>query len=263
MSALLSTLTPLRGLAETVGAVSARALDHLLPAQCLSCRALVGEPGHLCSQCFAEAHVLSEPLCRVCGIPLPGTNLISGRLELDLACGKCLSDPPAYKRARAVFAFGDVAKRLVHDFKYHDRLEGQPSFGAWLARSGAPILESADLLVPVPLHYLRLVRRRYNQAALLAKAVSRVSGVPAALLALRRTRATTSQTGLSAEERARNVRGAFAVRPRHLPRIKDAHIALVDDVMTTGATADACAKVLLKAGAREVSVLTLARVGES
>jgi ComF family protein len=262
MSDLPASERPFVRYGAALRSLARRGLDLLLPAQCLACRALVGEPGRLCSKCFAEAHLLAEPLCRVCGLPLPGASAISGRPELDMACGRCLAEPPSYRRARAVFAFGDVAKRLVHDFKYHDRLEGQASFGEWLARAGAQILESADLLVPVPLHYGRLIRRRYNQAAALAAAVSKVAGVPAAPLVLKRVRATASQTGLSAEERARNVRGAFAVRSRHLGAIKDAHIALVDDVLTTGATAEACSKVLLKAGAREVSVLTLARVGE-
>ncbi len=237
-------------------------LDLLLPAQCLACRALVGEPGRLCSGCFAEAHLLAAPLCRVCGLPLAGLTGISGKPELDLACGRCLSDPPDYERARAVFAFGDVAKRLVHDLKYHDRMEGRASFGEWLARAGAEFLPNATLIVPVPLHYFRLVRRRYNQAAVLARAVSEIAGVPCAPLALKRARDTKSQTGLSAEERARNVKGAFTVRKGFAGRLKDAHIVLVDDVLTTGATAEACARVLKKAGAREVSVLTLARVGE-
>jgi ComF family protein len=237
-------------------------LDLLLPAQCLACRELVGEPGRLCSRCFAEAHLLAAPLCRVCGLPLAGLTGISGKPELDLTCARCLSDAPEYDRARAVFAFGDVAKRLVHDLKYHDRLEGRASFGEWLARAGAEFLADADLLVPVPLHYLRLIRRRYNQAALLAGAVSRIAGVPALPLALKRVRPTQSQTGLSAQARARNVKGAFTVRKSFAARLKDAHIVLVDDVLTTGATADACARTLKKAGAREVSVLTLARVGE-
>jgi ComF family protein len=237
-------------------------LDLLLPAQCLACRELVGEPGRLCARCFREAHLLAAPLCQSCGLPLAGAVGISGRPELDLTCGRCLADPPAYTRARAVFAFGDVAKRLVHDLKYHDRLEGRASFGEWLARAGAEILASADLLVPVPLHYFRLVRRRYNQAAVLAAAVSQVSRVPVLPLALKRVRATASQTGLSAEARARNVKGVFAVRDKFRTRVKNAHIVLVDDVLTTGATAEACARAVLKAGAREVSVLTLARVGE-
>lgn len=254
------------GLARPAARLRAAArwgLDLLLPAQCLSCRALVGEPGCLCAHCFGEAHLIAAPFCRVCGLALAGLAAISGRAEIDLACARCLSDPPDYERARAVFAFGDVAKRLVHGLKYHDRLEGRASFGEWLARAGADFLTAADLIVPVPLHYFRLVRRRYNQAAILARALAERSGVPAAPLALSRVRDTRSQTGLSAEERARNVKGAFTVRKGFAGRLKGAHIVLVDDVLTTGATAGACARALKKAGAREVSVLTLARVGEA
>jgi ComF family protein len=253
---------PVRAIAAGLRELGRRGIDLLLPAQCLACRTLVGEPGHLCSKCFGDAHLLAEPMCRICGLPLAGAASISGKRELDMACGACIADPPAYARARAVFAFGDVAKRLVHDLKYHDRLAGRKSFGAWMARAGADMLESADLIVPVPLHYFRLVRRRYNQAAVLAGAVAKASGVPAAPMVLKRVRSTVSQTGLSAEARARNVRNAFEVRQGFRARVKNAQIVLVDDVLTTGATVEACTRVLVKSGAREVSVLTLARVGE-
>lgn len=252
----------LRRASGGVVSIGARALDVLLPPQCLACRRIVERPGLLCAECFAEAHAIAPPFCRSCGVPLPGAGGISGIAELDLACGRCLAEPPLFARARAVFVYDTVARELVSDLKYRDRLEGRASFGAWLARVGGEFVAKADLIVPVPLHYLRLVRRRYNQAAILAGALARASGRRLGVDVLRRTRSTPSQTGLNAEARARNVRGAFAVRAKWASSAKGAQIVLVDDVLTTGATANACTRALLKAGASEVSVLTLARVRE-
>ena len=237
-------------------------LDLLLPPQCLACRTLVDRPGLLCAKCFAGAQTIAPPFCRSCGVPLPSAANVSGLPAIDMSCGRCLTEPPVFTRARSVFIYDEVARRLVHDLKYGDRLEGRASFGAWLARAGGEYATQADLIVPVPLHYFRLVRRRYNQAAVLAKALSQSVRRPLAVDAVRRIRPTKSQTGLSAAERASNLRRAFAVRNKWLPRVKGAQIVLVDDVMTTGATANACARALKRAGAAEITVLTLARVKE-
>jgi len=251
-----------RLVAAGLSALGRRGLDLLLPPQCLSCRTIVAKPGLLCAKCFSEAQAIAPPLCRSCGVPLSAATGVSGIAAIDLSCGRCLAEPPLFARARAVFVFDAVVRELVHDLKYRDRLEGRASFGAWLANAGAEFLPAADLIVPVPLHYFRLVARKYNQAAILASAVARQAGRRLAVDALQRVRATKSQTGLSVEARARNVRGAFAVRPRWVAAVKGAKIVLVDDVLTTGATANACARALVKAGAGEVSVLTLARVKE-
>jgi ComF family protein len=237
-----------------------RAIDVLLPPQCLACRAIVAHPGLLCPRCFGDAHRLAPPLCRTCGTTLLGAIGVAGLTDIDLSCGACLSDPPRFARARAVFAYDDVAGRLIHDFKYRDRLEGRAAYGEWLAQAGADFIAEADLIVPVPLHYWRLVRRRYNQAALLGSALAKAANKPLVVDALRRIRPTRSQTGLSAEDRARNVRGAFAVRRAREDAVMGAQIVLVDDVLTTGATANACARALQRAGVKEVSVVTLARV---
>jgi len=252
----------LRQAANKLAAIGRSALEILLPPQCLACRSIVERPGLLCARCFAEAHAIAPPFCRSCGVPLTAATGVSGLAEVDLACGRCLTDPPVFARARSVFIYESVAQRLVTDLKYRDRLEGRASFGTWLARAGGEFVLRADLIVPVPLHYLRLVRRRYNQAAILAGALAQAADRKLGVDALKRTRSTTSQTGLTAEARASNVRGAFAMRPKWAQAVKGAQIVLVDDVLTTGATANACARALLKAGAAEVSVLTLARVKE-
>ncbi|HYB10194.1 MAG TPA: ComF family protein [Alphaproteobacteria bacterium] len=145
-------------------------------------------------------------------------------------------------------------------FKHGDRLHGAPAYGRWMARAGAMLLADASVIAPVPLHWTRLFRRRYNQSALLARVLAEISGVPFAPDLLVRHRRTPPQGRLSAVERRRNMRGAFALNKRFAMRIGGRRVLLVDDVFTTGATVNACAGVLLEAGAEDVDVLTLARV---
>lgn len=229
------------------------ALDLLLPPQCLSCREIVAEPGTLCGECFGKIRFLSAPCCAACGLPFefdPG--------GADVLCGNCIRNRPAYDRARAVFRYDDASRGLVLAFKHGDRIDAAPAYARWLARAGGELIEGADLIVPVPLHWTRLFHRRYNQSAVLANALARLTRRVAVPDLLRRRRRTPSQGGLDRAERVRNVRGAFTVASR--AQVAGKRILLVDDVLTTGATVEACATVLLKAGALAVDVLTLARV---
>jgi ComF family protein len=229
-------------------------LDALLPPRCFSCGTETGRGGALCADCWARVRFIAPPLCACCGTPfeLPA--------DVDARCGACLTQPPRFARARAVFVYDQASRSLVLDFKHGDRTDAAQAFGAWLARAGADLLQDADLLVPVPLHRWRLFRRRYNQAALLAFATSRASGVPAVADVLARRRATASQGHLSRAGRRRNVAHAFHVRPQRTTLVSGRRIVLIDDVLTTGATAAECAAALLRAGAARVEVLTLARV---
>jgi len=156
--------------------------------------------------------------------------------------------------------YDEASRDLILGFKRGDRLEGAPAFGQWMVRSGRSLLDGADFILPVPLHRRRLFARRFNQAAVLAHAIGRSAGIPVLADGLVRKRATPSQAGLSRAGRYRNVRGAFAVRPRRRDTLCERHVVLVDDVMTTGATIESCARALLKGGAARVSVITLARV---
>jgi ComF family protein len=173
------------------------------------------------------------------------------------------ADPPDYDRARAVARFDGVMRRLVHDLKFRDRHDARRLFGRWLAEAGAELLFSADLIVPVPLTRGRLLSRRFNQSAILALEVSRLTGVALDPLALRRTRRTRPQVGLTRPQRRQNVAGAFAVPPAHKARIAGANVVLIDDVITTGATAAACARALRRAGAARIDVLSLALVTDA
>jgi ComF family protein len=171
-----------------------------------------------------------------------------------------LAAPPAYARARAVAHYSDQMRELVHGLKYADQHHGGRLFASWLALAGKDLIADAELIVPVPLARLRLWRRRFNQAAVLARALSIRSGKPFEPMLLRRTKATASQVGLTADQRRRNVQGAFVVPEAAKGRISGRHVLLVDDVITTGSTVDAAAGALLRAGAAAVDVLALAIV---
>ena len=228
------------------------ALDFLLPPLCMACREPVDAPGRLCADCWSGVDFIDEPLCDSCGLPFD-YDIGSGAV-----CPSCAASPPRFARARAAMRYGETARRLAAGFKYADRCHLAPALASWLMRPGRALLAEADLLVPVPLHRWRLLARRFNQSAMLALALSRLCGAPAAPRALVRRRATPPQQGLSRRQRMKNVAGAFVAAPG--AGVKGRRVVLIDDVYTTGATANACARALLRAGAARVDVLALARV---
>lgn len=231
------------------------ALDLVYPPLCVACRRPVAEPHNLCSECWGKASFLDGPECAQCGLPFeidPGP---------DTLCASCHANAPAFDRARSAMRYDDASKGPILALKRADRLDIVPAFARWLARSGRSLIEEADLIVPVPLHRTRLWSRRFNQAALLANALSRISDVPTNPLLLTRIRATKSQGVMpSASARRKNVQGAFKVAQGRELTIRDRTVLVVDDVFTTGATLEACAKALKRAGAARVLALTLARV---
>lgn len=231
-----------------------RAVEIILPLRCLGCGEVVGESGAVCARCWREIDFIGPPHCACCGLPF------AYDAGPDALCGGCAQTPPVFRRARAVMTYNDASRSLILAFKHADRTDAAPVYGAWLARAGAPLIGEMDIIVPVPLHRRRLIARRYNQAALLSQALARTTGKPVRVDALVRHRATPSQGRMSRTERARNVRAAFGVRRSRRADIENRSILLVDDVMTTGATASACVNALLQAGAANVDVLTLARV---
>lgn len=234
-------------------------LDALLPPQCLTCDAPVGAPGQFCAACFRRTGFVTDPCCACCGRPF-GSAMQGGASGL---CTDCREHPPAWTAARAALRYDDQARRVLLPFKHGDRIETARALAPHMARAGATLLRAADWLVPVPLHRRRLLSRRYNQSALLAQALARLSGRPAVLDGLRRTRATPSLGHKTGTERRAEVSGAFVVRPSRAGQIADSRVLLIDDVMTSGATADACAHALLAAGAARVDVLVAARVADA
>ncbi len=231
-----------------------RTLNVALPPLCPACRQLIGDSGALCAECWSGLSFIAPPYCERLGIPFaydPGPGILSMQ---------AIADPPAYNRARAAVRFDDVARDLVHALKYGDRLDLAPTMARWMATAGREILADADALIPVPLHWRRLWTRRFNQSATIAKQISALSGVPLAHGGLKRVKATAQQVGLSRPERALNVQGAFRVPPDGKAEVAGRRVILVDDVLTSGATVDACARALLRAGAASVDVLVFARV---
>ena len=230
-------------------------LDLVYPPLCIACREQVTEPGSLCPACWQALHFLDGPVCASCGLLFeidPGE---------ETMCAGCLTYPPSFDKARAVLRYDQASRKPILALKHADRLDLAPAFGRWLERTGHALLAQSDLIVPVPLHRWRLWKRRHNQSAELARAVARHSGLAVDPFALRRIRSTPSQGEMaSASARRRNVRGAFAVPENRRPAVGGKRILLVDDVLTTGATANACAKALKRAGAEKVFVLALARV---
>ncbi len=246
----------LRRLVAGAGETGRATLDLLLPPQCISCDAPVTRPGQMCAACFRATAFITAPYCTRCGVPFAN----AGQAGLQHVCPTCEADPPQFDQARAALRYDLQGRRVILPFKHADRPDIAAVLAPHMARAGAALLVRADVLVPVPLHRLRLFRRRYNQAALLARALSRLSRVPAALDSLQRRRATVPLGDKSAVERADTVRDAFAVRPSRAAVIVGRRVLLIDDVMTSGATANACAATLLRAGASAVDVLVAARV---
>ncbi|MGE0667042.1 MAG: double zinc ribbon domain-containing protein [Sphingomonadales bacterium] len=229
-------------------------LDAVFPPQCPVCAAIVQEHAQLCPACWGQVRFIGAPHCACCGVPL----------EFDVGegalCLQCLADRPAFDRARAVMLYDAFSRGLVLKFKHGDRLDPAPVFSRWMARAGRDLLDGADMIAPVPLHWSRLLARRYNQSAILARHIAKEGGPAFIADLLIRTRRTPSQGSMGRKERAANMRGAFAVTPRHADMLKGRRVVLVDDVLTSGATAGHCARALRKAGAAQVDVLTLARV---
>lgn len=250
----------LNRLAAGAARASSLVLDALLPPECLSCRAEVAEQGTLCADCFRGLSFIGAPFCARCGVPFAHDGQAERGLGEALLCPRCAASPPRYAAARAALRYDDAARRLVLPLKHADRPEMAGPLARQMARAGAALLDRAELVVPIPAHWRRLLARRYDQAALLARAVARIGGRPCLPDALRRARATPPLGDRSAADRAAAVAGAFQVRKGALRRVAGRRILLVDDVMTSGATAEACAGALLDAGAAEVAVLAAARV---
>jgi ComF family protein len=243
-----------QGAAAITRSALAACADLIVPPCCLVCRARVGAHHVLCGTCWRQVHFIRPPLCDVLGIPLP---FDTGGRTLSAAAA---ARPPAYNRARAVAHYSGAMRALTHQLKYADRHDARTLLGRWLAEAGRELLPGTDMLVPVPLSRWRLFQRQFNQAALLAGELARQTGIPMQPLLLERSRATPSQVGMTREQRRRNVAGAFRVPRRARTMLRGRNVLLIDDVVTTGATVEACARTLRRAGAARVDVLALALV---
>lgn len=233
----------------------ARALRFVYPPRCIACGEEVETEKSLCGPCWSDAHFISQPCCDVCAMPLPGT--ADGE---RLLCDDCMSVPKPWAAGRAVVVYGGTGRRISLALKHGDRLDIAGPVGRWMGAAARDVLAETDVIAPVPLHWSRLLRRRYNQAALLASVMGEASGRAVAQDLLLRRRRTVMQKGMTRTERMDNQRRAITANPKRLSGIGGQRILLVDDVMTTGATLSACAEACHEAGASVVNIVVFARV---
>ena len=244
-------------LRQSPKAASRFVVDLLWPPSCIGCGAAVIEADRFCAACWQSLPLIAPPVCQRYGVPLPFD------LGPEPLSPLAISDPPVFERARAAFRYDGRARELVHHFKYGDRTELARPMGRLMAEAGKALLADASLIVPVPLHRFRFLGRRFNQAALLAKEIGVLAQKPVGFEVLARVKATRPQVGLTRAERADNLARAFAVRDHERHQIAGRRILLIDDVMTSAATGNACARTLLKAGASAVDLLVFAVVAKA
>ena len=239
---------------EKLGHMVSGMAKLVVPDTCLICGVLVNKQGGCCSSCWGKLRFVQPPFCPVMGTPF-SIDMGKGFLSAE-----AIASPPLFKRLRSVVLYDDLARKLVSNLKYSDRTDLAPWLGDWMVVAGKELVEQAELIIPIPLHYSRLRQRRYNQAAELARRISRKTQVNYLPDGLIRRKPTRQQVGLSESEREQNLSGAFVVPVPIVPEIKGRHVLLVDDVYTTGATVKAATRTLLRAGAATVDVLVFAKV---
>ncbi len=238
---------PLKRLGRTV-------LDALLPPVCPITKEIVDAPGALSASAWAGLEFISDPVCVACGYPFAYAGF------LNQLCGACEAKRPKITRTRSALIYNEVSRALILALKHGGHTDGVDRFAGWMASVGDEMLGDGILIVPVPLHRRRRMKRRFNQSALLGRALAKAQSMQFHPQLLKRARHTPTQAGRNAKARRRNVAGAFCVPSKMIPVVKGAHILLIDDVRTTGATLGSCARPLLAAGCKQVDALTLARI---
>ncbi len=232
------------------------AVELIYPPRCLVCGGLVESDFGLCGACWRDTPFITGLVCDLCGVPLPGR---SGTVE---HCDDCMATARPWSHGRAALTYRDTGRKIVLALKHGDRQDIVPTAGKWMAQAAQPLLSPDMVVVPIPLHFYRLLQRRFNQSALLAQALARQTGLYCCPDALIRTTYTPSLDGKSRDERFATLSGVLAMHPKRGHHLADKPVLLVDDVMTSGATLGAAAEVCLAAGAREVCVTVLARVAK-
>lgn len=239
---------------RSIAALSKGLLDALAPPLCPISNERVAAPGLVAAKAWSKLQFIDDPVCARCGAPF------AHDYGEATSCARCVAEPPDFDRARAAVVYDDASHDLIVSFKHADRTELAPLLGRLLVRAGRGVVSATSIVAPAPLHPSRLFSRRYNQAAILARVLAASAGARFEPMMLERTRATPPQKALSPDARRRNVAGAIAARPSTAARASGAHVVVVDDVLTTGATLSACARALKKAGAARVDAVVLARV---
>ncbi len=221
--------------------------DLCFPLTCCCCGDFVDTEG-LCPDCWKQIKWISEPKCRICGLPF--------ELACEGACAECLSQKPYFDKAISVFEYNDASKKIVLKFKNGDTTYISGLLAGWMYRAAKEEFSKADIIIPVPINFWKRLKRKYNQSELLARELSKLSGIKYEPDFLKKIKETKPQEGLNRKQRLKNLAGSFGMKEN----MYEKNVILVDDVFTTGATANECSKVLKKHGAKNVIVVTLARV---
>jgi ComF family protein len=224
----------------------------IFPANCLICNEIIAG-GNFCVEDWNKLHFINKPACKICDSPF------EFKVDQEMVCAICIQNKPQFDKALAVLNYDENSKILITNFKYFDQLDLAKYFSQIMFIKAKEILPEIDFIIPIPLHKLRLIKRKYNQAAFLAKNIANLSEKNAILDLLIRTKNNPPQAQLSQKDRRKNVAGIFKINEKYLPKIKGKNILIVDDVITTGSTVSACAKILKKNGANKIFVLTLAK----
>jgi len=234
------------------------AIQFLFPPRCLSCGSETASEFGVCGTCWRDLPIITGPVCDACGTPLPGQDYG------DFAhCDICLAEPRPWVKGRAALTYEGTAKRLIMGLKYGDRTDIARPMAQWMAEKSRSLIEAGTVVVPVPLHWRRLLSRRFNQAALLGEHVAAINKLDFCPDLLKRARATVFQEKMTIEQRFENQRNAIEISSARHKLIVGKPVLLIDDVMTSGATLGACAKECYKSGAKQVNILVLARVARS
>ncbi len=249
----------INNLIDSMQVVGRKLLDVILPPKCLNCGGRVDRAHNICPECWKELHFLSDPMCTCCGYPFGADLGVNYTVIGDSLCGTCQNMNRAFDLSLSALRYDDNSRRMIIGFKHQDRLEYATYFAKLLKRAGSRFFADSDMIVPVPLHKKRLIKRRYNQSALLSRILAHDIGVAHEPELLIRTKNTPPQDG-NLNKRSKNVRGAFKVTRTNREKVKNRTILLIDDVYTTGATVENCAIALKRAGAAKVYVLTIFRV---
>lgn len=245
----------MNALKKNIFNISNGLVDFILPPRCIVSGQEVSHQGMVAPEIWSKLDFITDPFCEKCGFPFEFDTGTGMHL-----CGQCIQKSPVYNRARAALKYNDASRSMILGFKHGDQMHAVRAFMPWLKAAGQDMLMEADVIIPVPLHRWRLIRRRYNQAAILAQRLGQETSIPVLVDALFRTRNTQTQGHLKAGERAKNVRRAFVLNPKYEGDLIGRNIVLIDDVYTTGSTIKECVKALKKAKPARVDVLTIARV---
>lgn len=235
-------------------------INLILPPRCIKCGKILSEHNGLCPECFSKIDFISEPYCYICGHPFSDTT--DAKFGIKQICGNCAKEKkPLFKMQRSAFVYDENSRNLIIDFKFHDKTSSAEVLANMLYVAGRDIwAENPDYLIPVPIHKKRLLKRRYNQSALLCKYLSKKSLIPTDYFSLVRTRNSIPQVSLSGAKRRNNLKDAFAIKANQT--LSGKSVVLVDDVKTTGSTLRECAKVLHKAGVKNIYALTLSQTND-